>query len=150
MKNTWTPHVTVATIVEQKGKFLMVEENLHGKKLINQPAGHLDQGETLVQAAIRETMEETAWQVEIKHLVEFSQWTSPNSGTHFLRACFAGIAIQHFPDNPLDDGIIRALWMSRDEVNQNTHRLRSPLVLEHIDHYIAGKKFDLNFFSYYD
>lgn len=150
MKNTWIPHVTVATIIEKNNKFLMVEEDLHGKKLINQPAGHLDPGETLVQAAIRETMEETAWQVEIKHLVEFSQWTSPNSQTHFLRACFAGVAIQHFPKNPLDDGIIRALWMSRDEVNQNTHRLRSPLVLNHIDHYIAGKKFDLNFFSYYD
>lgn len=128
----------------------MVEEDLHGKKLINQPAGHLDKGETLIQAAIRETMEETAWQVKINHLVEFAQWTSPNSGTHFLRACFAGTAIQHFPENPLDDGIIRAVWMSRDEVEQNAHRLRSPLVLNHIDHYIAGKKFDLNFFSYYD
>jgi NADH pyrophosphatase NudC (nudix superfamily) len=150
MKNNWIPHVTVATIIEKNNKFLMVEEALHGKKLLNQPAGHLDQGETLVQAAIRETQEESGWQVEITHMVEFAQWTSPNSDTHFLRACFAGKAIQHFPKQQLDDGIIRALWMSRDEVKENIHRLRSPLVLNHIDHYIAGKKYDLDFFSYYD
>ncbi len=150
MNTPWIPHVTVATIVEKDRKFLMVEEDLHDKQLINQPAGHLDEGETLVNAAIRETLEETAWQVKIDHLIEFAQWTSPNSDTHFLRACFAGTAIKHFPGQKLDDGIIRALWMSRDEVEQNSHRLRSPLVLEHIDHYIAGKKFDLNFFSYYD
>ncbi len=150
MNKNWFPHVTVATIVEKDGKFLMVEENLHGKKLLNQPAGHLDEGETLVQAAIRETQEESAWQVEILHLIEFSQWTSPNSNTHFLRACFAGKAIKHFPKQELDDGIIRALWMSRDEVKQNSQRLRSPLVLDHIDHYIAGKRYDLDFFSYYD
>ncbi len=150
MKNNWIPHVTVATIVEKDHKFLMVEEDLHGKKLLNQPAGHLDQGETLIQAAIRETQEESGWQVAISHLIEFAQWTSPNSGTHFLRACFAGKAIKHFPKQKLDDGIIQALWMSRDEIKQNFHRLRSPLVLEHIDHYIAGKKYDLGFFSYYD
>ncbi len=150
MNKNWFPHVTVATIVEKDGKFLMVEEDLHGKKLLNQPAGHLDEGETLVQAAIRETQEESAWHVEISHLIEFSQWTSPNSNTHFLRACFAGKAIKHFPKQKLDDGIIRALWMSRDEVKQNSQRLRSPLVLDHIDHYIAGKRYDLDFFSYYD
>lgn len=150
MNKNWFPHVTVATIVEKDGKFLMVEEDLHGKKLLNQPAGHLDEGETLVQAAIRETQEESAWHVEISHLIEFSQWTSPNSNTHFLRACFAGKAIKHFPKQKLDDGIIRALWMSRDEVKQNSQRLRSPLVLDHIDHYIVGKRYELDFFSYYD
>ena len=150
MKKNWFPHVTVATIVEKDGKFLIVEEDLHGKKILNQPAGHLDEGETLVQAAIRETMEEAAWLVEINHLVEFSQWTSPNSGTHFLRACFAATAIKHYPEQQLDDGIIQALWMTRDEVAANAHRLRSPLVLHHIDHFLAGKKFPLDFFSYYD
>ena len=150
MKEIWMPHVTVATIVEKNGEFLMVEEDLHGDKILNQPAGHLDKGETLVEAAIRETREESAWLVEISHLIEFAQWTSPNSDTHFLRACFAGIAIEHYPKQPLDDGIIRSLWMSRDEVAENAHRLRSPLVLNHIDHYIAGKRYDLDFFSYYD
>lgn len=150
MNKIWVPHVTVATIVEKDGKFLMVEEDLHGKKLLNQPAGHLDEGETLVQAAVRETREESAWEVEINHLIEFAQWTSPNSNTHFLRACFAGTAIRHYPDQQLDEGIIRALWMTREEVQNNFHRLRSPLVLNHIDHYISGKKFDLDFFSYYN
>lgn len=150
MNENWIPHVTVATIVEKDKKFLMVEEDLHGKKLLNQPAGHLDKGETLIQAAIRETQEESGWLVEINHMIEFAQWTSSNSDTHFLRACFAGTAIKHFPDQPLDDGIIQALWMTRDEVKQNAHRLRSPLVLDHIDRYIAGKKYDLDFFSYYD
>ncbi len=150
MKDIWMPHVTVATIIEKDGKFLMVEEDLHGQKILNQPAGHLDEGETLVEAAIRETLEESAWQIEISYLIEFAQWTSPNSDTHFLRACFAGKAIEHFADQDLDKGIIRSLWMTRDEVAKNSHRLRSPLVLNHIDHYIAGKRFDLDFFSYYD
>lgn len=150
MKKNWFPHVTVATIIENNGTFLLVEEDLHNEKLLNQPAGHLDEGETLVQAAIRETLEESAWKVEITHLIEFSQWTSPNSDTHFLRACFAGKAIKHYPKQKLDDGIIQSLWMTRDEVAKNSFRLRSPLVLDHIDHYIAGKKYDLDFFSYYD
>ena len=150
MKDNWIPHVTVATIIEKDNKFLMVEEELHGKKILNQPAGHLDKGETLIEAAIRETLEESAWEVTINHLIESAQWTSPSSNTHFLRACFAGSAIKHFPKQQLDKGIIRSLWMSRDEVAQNSHRLRSPLVLNHIDHYIAGKKFNLDFFSYYD
>ena len=150
MKDIWIPHVTVATIVEKDNKFLMVEESLHGQKLLNQPAGHLDKGETLVEAAIRETLEESAWKVEITHLVEFSQWTSPNSDTHFLRACFAGKPLEHFPNQELDEGIIRSLWLTRDEVEENSHRLRSPLVLHYIDHYLKGKKYDLDFFSYYD
>jgi len=150
MNKKWIPHVTVATIIEKDNKFLMVEEDLHDKKLLNQPAGHLDENETLIEAAIRETLEESAWLVEINHLIEFAQWTSPNSDTHFLRACFSGTAIKNFPNQKLDDGIIRSLWMTRDEVQQNAHRLRSPLVLNHIDHYIAGKKYDLDFFSYYD
>ena len=146
----WLPHVTVATIVEKDGKFLMVEEDIHGEKILNQPAGHLNAGETLVQAAVRETREETGWQVTIDHVVEISQWTSPNSGTHFVRACFAGTPVKHFSEQPLDDGILRALWLSRDEVAANSHRLRSPLVLHHIDHHIKGKRFPLELFSYYD
>jgi 8-oxo-dGTP pyrophosphatase MutT (NUDIX family) len=128
----------------------MVEEDIHGQLILNQPAGHLNADETLIEAARRETLEETGWQVAIDHLIEVSQWTSPNSGTHFVRACFAGTAQQHDPSRPLDTGIVRACWMSRDEVAANAHRLRSPLVLHHIDHHIKGKHFPLDLFSYYD
>lgn len=146
----WLPRVTVATIIEDQGKFLMVEENIYGVKTLNQPAGHLEQGESLINAAIRETYEETGWHIKIDHLVEFSQWTSPNSNNHYLRSCFAGSIISHDPEKQLDQGIICARWMSRDEVAENIDRLRSPLVLHHIDHYISGKLLNLDTLSYYD
>ncbi|MCX7543937.1 NUDIX hydrolase [Marinicella gelatinilytica] len=146
---TWLPRVTVATIVERDGLFLMVEEDVHGELKLNQPAGHLEADETLIEAAARETLEETAWQVEIDYLVEFSQWTS-ESGNHYLRACFAGTALELIPDQTLDDGILRAVWLSRDEVAARQEQLRSPLVLHHIDHYINGKQTPLEIFSYYD
>jgi 8-oxo-dGTP pyrophosphatase MutT (NUDIX family) len=146
----WLPRVTVATVIEDEGKFLMVEEDIYGEKILNQPAGHLEAGETLIEAAVRETLEETGWHIKINHLIEFSQWTSPNSKNHYLRSCFAGTALQFDPNIQLDDGIIQAIWMSRDEVAANRDRLRSPLVLHHIDHYINGKKTDTEVFSYYD
>ena len=146
----WLPRVTVATVVEQNGRFLMVEENIRGQKILNQPAGHLEPGETLIEAAVRETLEETGWDIRVDHLIEFSQWTSADSKNHYLRSCFAGTALKHHPDKTLDEGILAAIWMTRDEVAEATERLRSPLVLQHIDHYISGKRNDLNIFSYYD
>ncbi|MCX7553517.1 NUDIX hydrolase [Marinicella sp. S1101] len=150
MSRDWLPRVTVATVVEQNGKFLMVEEDIYGEKILNQPAGHLEPNESLIEAAIRETSEETGWLVSIDHLIEFSQWTSNNSKNHYLRACFAATTTEFNPDQTLDEGIICAKWMTREEVAKNSHRLRSPLVLHHIDHYIAGKKTDIDVFSYYD
>jgi 8-oxo-dGTP pyrophosphatase MutT (NUDIX family) len=146
---TWLPRVTVATIVERDGRFLMVEEDVHGELKLNQPAGHLEPGETLPQAAAREALEETAWQVKVDYLIEFSQWTS-ESGNHYLRACFAGTPVKLIPDQRLDEGILRAVWLTRDEVAKRHHQLRSPLVLHHIDHYINGKQTPLEIFSYYD
>lgn len=145
----WLPRVTVASIVEKDGRFLMVEERVHGEIKLNQPAGHLEPNETLIEAAVRETLEETAWHITINYLVEFSQWTS-NSGNHYLRACFAGTAHQVDPQQALDEGIIRALWLSREEIVNRKEQLRSPLVLHHIDHYINGKRSPLDIFSYYD
>lgn len=150
MSRTWLPRVTVATVIEKNGKFLMVEEDIHGEKILNQPAGHLEPNETLIQAAIRETLEETGWHISIDHLIEFSQWTSPNSENHYLRSCFAGTAISFDPNQTLDKGIICAQWMSREEVADQAHRLRSPLVLHHIDRHISGKRTDTDVFSYYD
>ncbi len=150
MSRDWLPRVTVATVIEQSGKFLMVEEDIYGKKILNQPAGHLEHNESLIEAAIRETLEETGWHVQIDHLIEFSQWTSKNSNKHYLRSCFAATALAFDPDQTLDEGIICAKWMTRDEVAQNKERLRSPLVLHHIDHHIKGKRTDIDVFSYYD
>ncbi len=99
---------------------------------------------------LRFALEETGWHIEIDHLIEFSQWTSPNSQNHYLRSCFAGSAMKFDPNQTLDEGIICAVWMSRDEVAANAHRLRSPLVLHHIDHHISGKRIDTDVFSYYD
>ena len=146
----WLPRVTVATVVEQDGRFLMVEEDIRGEKILNQPAGHLEPGETLIEAAVRETLEETGWDIRVDYLIEFSQWTSQASNNHYLRSCFAGTALQHHPDTVLDAGIIAALWMTRAEVAAAKDRLRSPLVLHHIDHYISGKRNNLDIFSYYD
>ncbi len=150
MSRDWLPRVTVATVVEQNGKFLMVEEDIYGEKILNQPAGHLEQGETLIQAAVRETLEETGWHISVDHLIEFSQWTSKNSDKHYLRSCFAGTVIEFDPNQTLDEGIICAQWMTRDEVAKNAHRLRSPLVLHHIDLHINGKRTNTDVFSYYD
>jgi len=121
----WLPRVTVATVIEDRGKFLMVEEDIYGERILNQPAGHLEPGETLVEAAVRETLEETGWHVQIDHLIEFSQWTSPNSNKHYLRSCFAGTALEFDPKQTLDEGIIRAVWMSREEVASNLKRLKT-------------------------
>ena len=150
MSRVWLPRVTVATVIEKAGKFLMVEEDIYGQRVLNQPAGHLEPDETLMEAAVRETLEETGWHIKVDHLIEFSQWTSPNSKNHYLRSCFAGTAVKFNPNQTLDEGIICAVWMSRDEVAANAHRLRSPLVLHHIDHHINGKRTDTQVFSYYD
>lgn len=138
----WHPHATVAVIVEQDGKFLLVEEESSGKVVINQPAGHIDEGETFVEAAARETLEESGWHVTPKYLTGFYVYKSEANNTTYHRACFYAEAEQHDAERPLDDGIIRALWLSRDEVAQ-TQNLRSPMVLKCIDDYLAGKQYPL-------
>ena len=105
----WRPDVTVATIVARDGRFLVVEENVRGELLLNQPAGHLEPNESLLTAARRETLEETGWSVELEHLVGVYQWRS-ESGDHFLRFTFAARALHHDAQQPLDDGIVRAVW----------------------------------------
>lgn len=146
--NDWTAHITVATLIERDGRFLMVEEYADGSTLVyNQPAGHLDEHETLAAAAIRETLEETAWEVEVNAIVGVYYWTHPRGDT-FIRTCFAGTALHHHPDQALDHGIERALWLTRDEIAQLGPRLRSPMVLRCIDDYRAGKRYPLDLFSY--
>jgi 8-oxo-dGTP pyrophosphatase MutT (NUDIX family) len=145
----WTPHATVATIVEKDGKFLLVEErrliNDQGELGIvyNQPAGHVDEGESIMAAAIRETLEETRWQVKLTHLVGIYIFTAPANGVTYHRYCFAAEAIMHHPSSKLDDGILDAKWFSWEEIQQ-LNNLRSPLVKRCIQDHINGKQYPLD------
>ena len=144
----WDARLTVATIIERDGRFLVVEEYADGDELVyNQPAGHLDEHETLAAAAIRETLEETAWEVQVDAIVGLYYWTHPQGHT-FIRTCFAGQALHHHPDQPLDHGIERALWLTRDEIAALGPKLRSPMVLRCVDDDLAGRRYPLELFSY--
>ena len=140
----WTPRATVAAIVERDGRFLMVEEISHGETVINQPAGHLDPNETLQQAVVRETAEETAWEFSPQYITGIYQWRHPQKDITFMRTAFYGTVKNHQPEQQLDDGIIRSLWMSRDELLAQKEKLRSPMVIQCIDDYLAGKKYPLD------
>lgn len=137
----WRPDVTVACIIQQQGKFLLVEETVRGELVLNQPAGHLEPDESLPNAAVREALEETAWSVELTHLVGMYQWA--NGDGHFLRFTFAARAHKHDPGRALDAGIVRTLWMARDEIAASQSRLRSPMVLRGVDDFLTGKRWPL-------
>lgn len=130
-------HLTVAAVIEHNNKFLFVEEICHGETVINQPAGHVENGESLIAAAIRETFEETGWQIAVDSLIGIYRWMHPASSETYFRIAFAGTAIEHFPDHPLDDGIMRCFWLSADELQQQPERLRSPLVLRAVQDYLT-------------
>jgi len=139
----WALHVTVATVVERDGSFLLVEEHTKDGRLVyNQPAGHLEDNETLINAAVRETLEETAWEVEPTALVGVYQWRHP-AGETFMRFCFTAEPRRHYPDQALDAGIERALWLRREEIIDLQPRLRSPMVLRCLDDYLAGRRYPL-------
>jgi len=136
----WRPDVTVACIVPRGQQFLLVEERVRGELVLNQPAGHLERGESLAQAALRETLEETAWTVRLTGLVGIYQWTNPDNDTHFLRFTFSAEPLAHEASRPLDAGIVRAVWMTRDEIAAASGRLRSPMVLRGVDDYLDGRR----------
>lgn len=142
--DVWRPHVTVACVVADGERYLMVEEEVAGRLVYNQPAGHLEDGESLVAAAIRETLEETGWTVALRHLIGVQQWRSTEHGDAVIRFSFAAQALDHDPHRPLDTGIRRALWLSRSEIAALGERLRSPLVLFSIDAWLAGQRLPLS------
>jgi 8-oxo-dGTP pyrophosphatase MutT (NUDIX family) len=145
---TWRPHVIVACVVAVGDRFLMVEEEVNGRLVYNQPAGHLDDGESLTAAALRETLEETGWTVELQHLIGVHQWRSTEHGDTVVRFSFAARAVSHAPDRPLDTDIRRALWLTRAEIAALGTRLRSPMVLLSIDAWLAGRRLPLGTLSY--
>ena len=146
----WTPHVTVASIAEQDGRFLLIEEVGESAGLVfNQPAGHWDEGESLLHAVARETLEETGWKFEPEFIVGLYHYQNPyNKGT-YLRICFAGKAYEHDPNRQLDTGILRALWLTREELSEKEN-LRSPMVLRCVDDYLAGKHYPLSLITNMD
>ena len=138
------PHITVATIVERDGKFLMVRENSGGRLVYNQPAGHVEPNETLFDAALRETLEETAWRVELKQLLGIYQYTSAENGITYIRHCFIAKAIEPRTGRNLDPDILEAKWLTLKELEDFESELRSPLVLKVIRDYLSGVNFPLN------
>jgi ADP-ribose pyrophosphatase YjhB (NUDIX family) len=138
----WRPHVTVATVVPRDGRFLLVEEEVRGRIVLNQPAGHLDPDESLHAAAVRETLEETGWEVALTCLLGVQQWRSPSR--QFVRFTFAAEAVRHDPARPLDHGIVRALWMTHEEIAAAAPRLRSPMVLAGVEDWLGGRRLPLD------
>lgn len=140
----WSPHIVVATVVERDGRFLFVEEQINGQLWLNQPAGHWEQGETLIEGAIRETVEESGWDVEPTDFLGVYEWQSPGLGYPFVRFSFAARALRHHPGRALDTGIVRALWLTRDELAREAHRTRSPSVERSLDDYLSGQRYPLS------
>lgn len=140
---TWKPNVTVAAIVEQAGRFLFVEEASGDDIVINQPAGHVEPGETLLDAVRRETLEETGHHFVPEALVGIYYWQAPRKGVTYLRFAFAGSVTGHDPHRPLDEGILRTLWLSPDTLAAEVSRHRSPIVSHCMDDYLAGRRYPL-------
>jgi 8-oxo-dGTP pyrophosphatase MutT (NUDIX family) len=142
-KLQFKPNTTVAAIVEQNGKFLLVEEKTDRGNRYNQPAGHLEDNETLIQAVIRETMEETAYEFTPEALLGIYHWKHAHNNITYLRFAFIGKAGKHFPMQALDNGIVQAVWMSIDEMRDKQNLMRSPQVLTCVEDYLAGKRYPL-------
>lgn len=144
MDTIWKPHVVTATVVTQGDRYLCVEEDIDGRRVFNQPAGHLDPGETLIAAAARETLEETAWTVQIDALIGIYLMETDTPGKTFLRFCFAATALSHDPGRALDREIVEVHWLTRSELAALRERLRSPLVLHAVDDFASGVRYPLS------
>ncbi|MBK1871864.1 MULTISPECIES: NUDIX hydrolase [Marinobacter] len=141
---TWTPHATVAVVVEDAhGRFLMVEERSSGKVVFNQPAGHVEEDEAILDAVRREALEETGWDIEPEHFLGLYTYKAPANGVTYYRFCFIGKARKQVTDE-LDTGIIAAHWLSLEDIRQLGDKLRSPLVIKSIEDYRKGRCFPLD------
>ena len=142
------PAVTVASVIERDGRFLLVlEETRYGPRL-NQPAGHLESGETLPAGAVRETLEETGHRFEPEQVVGFYLWHSREADTTYLRVAFCGEAEPSADVAVLDEGVVAVHWLMRSQLVSRAHQLRSPMVLRCIDDYLVGQRFPLDCLAY--
>ena len=150
MNTIWKPNTTVAAVIELEGKFLLVEEDTDDGVRLNQPAGHLDEGESLIAACARETLEESAWHFVPENLLGIYQWRRPQSDVTYLRFAFSGVLGAHEADRKLDHGIRRALWLSINEIIISQAIHRSPLVMQCVNDYLAKRRFPLDLIRHYD
>lgn len=135
-------HLTVAAVIEQNGRFLMVSEQCNGQQVINQPAGHVEPGETPLEAVLRETFEETRWHINPTALLGLTTYRAPANGVTYYRLGFCAEPLAHDPTASLDRDIDEVLWLTREELlEQRTPR--SPLVIQSIDDYLAGIRYPL-------
>ncbi len=148
-EHVWKPHVTVAAVVQRDGKFLLVEEETSDGLRFNQPAGHLEEGESLLQAVVRECLEETGYHFHPQHLLGIYQWPRPDGQITYLRFAFTGELRGHDPDRPLDAGILGPRWLSLEEVRATAERHRSPLILRCVEDCLAGRRLPLDAIAHY-
>jgi ADP-ribose pyrophosphatase YjhB (NUDIX family) len=139
-------HLTVATVVPKRDKFLMVRETVDGQEVINQPAGHVEIGEDVIAAAVRETLEETAWDVRIVGFIGFSNSRSPTTGITYYRLVFLADPIKFNDHIEIDNDINCAEWMSLAQIMDPLNIPRSEMVHKAIDDYLAGSIFPLEIF----
>lgn len=145
----WKPNVTVAAVVMRDGKFLLVEEETEAGLAFNQPAGHFEAGESLIDAVIRETLEETAYHFKPTHLIGVYNWKHPGKDVTYLRFAFGGELRGFEAERELDEGIVAARWLTLDEVKATQARHRSPLILRCIEDQMAGKTAPLDLLVHY-
>ena len=139
----WHPHLTVAAVIETNEKFLLVEERVDGQLVINQPAGHLENNESLLEASMRETHEETGWHFEPTYLIGIYHWQHPHNKQTFIRFCFGGELIEQDQYATLDPDIEQAIWLTYEDIVKCQAQHRSPLVLNCINDYRAGHRHSL-------
>lgn len=144
MSDAWQPHVVVAAVVERDGRYLIVEEFINGELRLNQPAGHWEQGETLIEATRREALEESGWEVEPTGFLGVYTWQPASLPYPFVRMAYVAQARRHHPDRPLDTGIVRALWLTPAELLARRAEWRSPSVMQCIEDHRAGRVLPLD------
>jgi 8-oxo-dGTP pyrophosphatase MutT (NUDIX family) len=145
----WKPHVTVAAVVERDGKFLLVEEETDEGIQFNQPAGHLEHGETLEEAVVREVLEETGYAFAPRFLVGIHHWRHPGKDFTYLRFAFGGEITGYDVGRALDAGIIGPRWFTFDEIRANADRHRSPMILSCIEDWQSGRRHPLELVTYH-
>jgi ADP-ribose pyrophosphatase YjhB (NUDIX family) len=150
MEVIWKPDVTVAAVIERDGRFLLIEEETDEGLRLNQPAGHWEPHESLIAATRRETLEESAYHFTPQALVGVYRYRYAPKDTTFLRFAFCGEAAGHEADRVLDDGIVRAVWLTPDEIRAGAAHHRTPLVVRCMEDYLAGRRYPLELLTHFD